>query len=416
MMHIEQLLKPLPFKKAKDVPGVKKEKTPDGQRRFAVMDYIAQSGKPMPNLSYAASANKLTEVDSDYVWQIYKGYLMEQERSKIVVGGSPQTLKRPGEPGAPESYHEYMHQTGREYRPILYGEVLSPAEREYQVQTYTEYYLWEHNNPDLSAWGEQHWLDYMIDLHLQGHHSFPIIRYGKIWTGEEYWRYLQETGDVRHPEAQEGKSSQITSERTTPASPSFVETNFHPSQEQTARAATIVRGQETQLEHELKTAEIEEIAQIIHRDLPTDDGRPGRIEPVRKVETSYRQDGTTICSTRVGLAVTYSESTQTGQTVDNKLIVGVGYFGARSQFDPKTWDAFSDEDLKKGVKGYYVERSYTDEETGKPISRLVAVPLAYKDAQLTFFDHVYNNEKAFARMKKLSVRQIRRNQTPFLEA
>ena len=77
-----------------------------------------------------------------------------------------------------------------------------------------------------------------------------------------------------------------------------------------------------------------------------------------------------------------------------ELSFGIGYFD-QTHIIPEAREMFTENELERGIKAYYVERSYTVEERGKAVRKteLVAIPLIYAAAQQKFIEHLYKGAK-----------------------
>ncbi len=101
------------------------------------------------------------------------------------------------------------------------------------------------------------------------------------------------------------------------------------------------------------------------------------------LKIGVKKDGSIINRSRFGVAISYDHSNIGVYTLqEEKLSFGIGYFGDRTQIIPEARELFSDEELQRGVKAYFVQRSYTAEEHGKLVRKteLVAIPLTYEDS------------------------------------
>ncbi len=135
---------------------------------------------------------------------------------------------------------------------------------------------------------------------------------------------------------------------------------------------------------------------------------------------SIKDDGTVIDRSQLGVSLVYpfdgKRKKEREDRQENRLRMGIGYFGDRSQIIPEAQGAISDEDLVRGVKAYYVQRTYVDKATSERKTEIIVVPLAYADAQQTFFKHLYDSSVMLAPERMLPPQRARRYQRTALAA
>lgn len=76
-------------------------------------------------------------------------------------------------------------------------------------------------------------------------------------------------------------------------------------------------------------------------------------------------------------------------TEGNEIFYGIGYFGNEQNFIPSARGIIHPEDLKKGAKAYFIERTYR--RGIEEVTELDVIPCASEDSLTEFFDRLYNN-------------------------
>ncbi len=291
----------------------------------------------------------------------------------------------------PRSYQEYLTQSGRRLVTIFYGETPTQADKEYITQTYTEYLTRKYTSLTQSD------IEYFIGMELKGNTPPPIIVDGKEMSGLEYWDYVQEK---KEREKQEAIARREFPDINNPMP--LVQENLHfdsakpltPDQER-VRNRSIIMSLRGQFVTEIKKADIDLIAEDIRSNMWKGSSMFTELRPAIKGKITIKQDGTIINRLRSGLALSYPSLDEHGKLTakpDRKqtLSMGIGYFGEEDKANIIT-DAqgiIPPEDLKKGIKGYFIERTYIDVTTMKQKTYMTIIPFAYANSLRTFYEHL----------------------------
>jgi hypothetical protein len=173
----------------------------------------------------------------------------------------------------------------------------------------------------------------------------------------------------------------------------------------------------TQLAKEVGATEVALMARDIQEHIWRDNSvrsneRISSILPAIAGDILIKDDGQIINRNRVGVSLSYRKDGRhpinpwEGQYT--MLSMGIGYFGRRGEIVPEAQGLVSDEDLKKGIKGYFVERMLVDRKTGKEVKEVVVIPLVLQDSLYTFFKHLYDSAVDMAPEKRLPARVAER--------
>jgi len=234
-------------------------------------------------------------------------------------------------------------------------------------------------------------------MELKGNTPPPIIVDGKEMSGLEYWDYVQEK---KEREKQEAIARREFPDINNPMP--LVQENLHfdsakpltPDQER-VRNRSIIMSLRGQFVTEIKKADIDLIAEDIRSNMWKGSSMFTELRPAIKGKITIKQDGTIINRLRSGLALSYPSLDEHGKLTakpDRKqtLSMGIGYFGEEDKANIIT-DAqgiIPPEDLKKGIKGYFIERTYIDVTTMKQKTYMTIIPFAYANSLRTFYEHL----------------------------
>src|SRR6266487_2277183 len=315
----------------------------------------------------------------------------------------------------PRSYQEYLTQSGRRLVTIFYGETPTQADKEYITQTYTEYLTRKYTSLTQSD------IEYFIGMELQGNTPPPIIVDGKEMSGLEYWDYLQEKREREKQEA--------IARREFPDiyhSMPLVQENLHfdvanllTPEQRRARDHSIVMSLRGQFVTEIKKADIDLIAEDIRSNMWKGSSMFTELRPAVAGKITIKQDGTIINRLRSGLALSYPSLDEHGKLTtkpDRKqtLSMGIGYFGEEDEANiiTEAQGTIPPEDLKKGIKAYFVERTFVDVVTQKKKTYRTIIPFAYANSRLTFYEHLADSAIYLDPRKFVPRRQVRRYHKP----
>ncbi len=404
------------------------------------IEFLTKASTPIPDLS---SISGLPYEDQNptvrtYVNQTYKEYLIEKDKNtyeRKPIEPSARPIRRIIEIRSgkefildepePVSYREYMLHSGRKYIPIYYGEVLNTSEKEYITQTYKEYLIWEIDHFDKPEARDYlkgvNRLNSSIEQHLKGDTAPPIIAEGKIMSGIEYWDYVLEKREREKQEAiDRGEFPDIYH------SMPLVQENLHfdetkpltPDQGR-ERNRSIVMALRGQFVTEVKKADIDLIAENIRSDIWNGSSTLTELRPAVAGKITIKQDGTIINRLRSGLALSYPSLDEHGKLTtkpDRKqtLSMGIGYFGEEDEANiiTEAQGTIPPEDLKKGIKAYFVERTFVDVVTQKKKTYRTIIPFAYANSRLTFYEHLADSAIYLDPRKFVPRRQVRRYHKP----
>ena len=367
------------------------------------MEYLTKAGKPFPQIASLSSEN-ITPPVKAYVNQTYKEYLIHKENKNTSI--QPEA---PLPHGEPQSYSDYLTQTGRREVIIFHGETPTQAEKEYITQTYTGY-LTQKYKGDMSEQA----INYLIGLALQGNTPPPIIVDGKIMSGIEYWDYVQEK---RQRQKQEKIARGELPDRNQPTplvaqQLHFDETTQVTRRERNQAIITAIRGQ---FVTDLRNSDIDLIAENIRSDMWGYAGRVTRIRPAVEGKISIKDDGTVKNRLHSGLLLSYpllntGRHPEPHKEKTHELYVGVGYFGEDEIINiPREMQAVvTDEGRDKGFKAYFIRRTFFDEVTQKKKTYMTIIPFAYANSQRTFYEHLADSAIYLDPRKFISRRRARR--------
>lgn len=179
------------------------------------------------------------------------------------------------------------------------------------------------------------------------------------------------------------------------------------------RNFTIARELHAHMAQEVQDAQFGRIAASIKTDVWNDTRKDhplhapvSSIQPTAQIDIQAKDDGTIINRSLVGVSISYTHKDVASEgekkivhfPQKEELTFGIGYFGDRGAIVPEAQTLVSDEELEKGVKAYYIQRSYTVAERGKAVRKteIIVIPFAYEDSQHTFIKHLYTSAKSLA--------------------
>ncbi len=316
----------------------------------------------------------------------------------------------------PRSYQEYLTQSGRRFVTIFYGETPTQEDKEYITKTYTEYLTRKYNG-DMSELVIKH----CIGMELQGNTPPPIIVDGKEMSGLEYWDYVQEK---RKREKQEQIARGEFPDIYHPMP--LVQENLHfdsatpltPDQER-VRNRSIIMALRGQFVTEIKKADIDLIAEDIRSNMWERASSLTELRPMVKGKITIKKDGTIINRLRSGLALTYPSLNEHGMLTakperQQRLSMGIGYFGEEDEANiiTEAQGTIPPEDLKTGIKAYFVERTFIEVVTQKQKTYRTIIPFAYANSQRTFYEHLADSAIYLDPRKFVPRRQVRRYHKP----
>ena len=113
---------------------------------------------------------------------------------------------------------------------------------------------------------------------------------------------------------------------------------------------------------------------------------PGKIKGSGQLDIAIETDGTVINRSREGVSVSYAH--QEGirnfgggkDKTEEKVTFGIGYFDKREEIIPDAQGLVSDDELKRGIKAYYVQEGH----------HLIVIPIAYAESQRAFITSLYD--------------------------
>jgi len=315
------------------------------------------------------------------------------------------------------SYEDYLTQSGRRYVTIFYGDTPTQADKEYITQTYTEY-LTQKYKGDMSTSS----INYLIGMQLQGNTAPPIIVDGKEMSGIAYFEYVREKKkrekqetiargefpDIYHPMPLVQEYLHFDEEKPLTRGE---------QRERNRSITTAIRGQ---FVAEVKNADIDLIAGDIRSNMWGRASTLTELRPMVKGNITIKEDGTIINRLRSGLALSYPSLDEHGKLTakpERQLSMGIGYFGAEDEANIIT-DAqgtIPAEDLKKGIKAYFVERTFVDIATREQKTYRTIIPFAFANSQRTFYEHladsaIYLDPRRKIQPTKPRMQLFRRNQ------
>ncbi len=188
-------------------------------------------------------------------------------------------------------------------------------------------------------------------------------------------------------------------------------------EQQRARDIPILNTLHARMAKEARDAQFDGMATSIQEKIWKEKPPRLAIKPTEQLKIMIRKDGSVMNRSRFGATVSYTHKDIATSNQREELSFGIGYFGDRAAIVPEAQAAITDAQLEKGVKGYYVERSYTYVDGRGRIVRqkkLVVVPMGYTESIETFFEKLYVNAKlvspdAVVPKAKQRVKAYRRN-------
>lgn len=168
---------------------------------------------------------------------------------------------------------------------------------------------------------------------------------------------------------------------------------IHGAKEPRKEDSTLIDTTMDNLTREVKRAEIDRIAESIRHEMWIGEIPPvSVIRPTHWVSLAVDKDRMIFRNhSRSGVTIAYAYD----HINSIELSLGIGYFTEEEEFVPELRGRISEAKRDKGVKSYFVERTYMAEEHGQTIRKteMYAIPLAFENSSNLFIDYLYQSAK-----------------------